>query len=510
MPKGRGIRARNLMTNLEDTQPNRIVGYPSPDNGIPAPPRFLLWGVIGIFLLGIVGAIGGVYAFREVLPPRYQWRVMETFPFMEAFMPGGAAIPTAEAIDPNAEQNLLNLNLSVPQINTETTPEATSQGSATATSEATQEAVAAAVAIVPSSTPVPTQTLLPTATLAPTATPIVEVQPTLQEAAAAQAEAQTVSTRPIAENLTGFVWDRQKWNNCGPANITMALSYYSWQEDQDYAAQFLRPNLEDKNVSPSELAAFVNDETLVKAVTRIGGDLDLLRDLLANGFPVIIEVGGNLFEGYEWLGHYRTLVGYNDSSNSFSIYDTFLGAGVGGEGITESYDALDAQWQAFNRTFIVVYEPAREQLVMDILGDLAHPGGAAVHALEVAQAEALADPTNPFVWFNMGTALNQLARYQEAATAFDLARQYELPWRMLWYQFGPFEAYFNIGRYDDVLSLVQNNLTNNGQYVEETYFWQGQVFQAQGRTQDAINAYRNALSMNRYYVAAQQALDALT
>jgi tetratricopeptide (TPR) repeat protein len=496
------------MTNLDDTQPNRIVGYPAPDHGIPAPPRFLLWGVIGIFLLGIIGAIGGVYAFREVLPPRYQSRVMQILPFMEAFMTGGAAIPTAEAVDPNAIETLLGLNPSMPQINTETTAEPTPEISTTA--EATQEAVAAAVAVVPTQTPLPTQTILPTATLAPTATPLVEVQPTLQEAAVAQADTQTVSTRPTAHNLTGFVWDRQKWNNCGPANITVALSYYAWQEDQDYAAQFLRPNQEDKNVSPEELAAFVNNETLVRSLTRIGGDLDLLRDLLANGFPVIIEVGGNLFEGYDWLGHYRTLVGYNDSSSNFYIYDTFLGAGVGGEGITENYATLDAQWQAFNRTFIVVYEPAREQLVMDILGDLAHPGGAAVHALEVAQAEATADPTNPFVWFNMGTALNQLARYTEAATAFDLARQYELPWRMLWYQFGPFEAYFNVGRYDDVLSLVQNNLTNNGEYVEETYFWQGQVFQAQGRTQDAINAYRNALSMNRYYTEAQQALDALT
>ena len=38
-----------------------------------------------------------------------------------------------------------------------------------------------------------------------------------------------------------------------------------------------------------------------------------------------------------------------------------------------------------------------------------------------------------------------------AASAFDEARRIGLPYRMLWYQFGPFEAYLRVGRYQDVI-----------------------------------------------------------
>ena len=43
-----------------------------------------------------------------------------------------------------------------------------------------------------------------------------------------------------------------------------------------------------------------------------------------------------------------------------------------------------------------------------------------------------------------------------------------LPPRMLWYQFTPYEAYYNIGNYTNVLALVQTMLTSTP-YVEETY-----------------------------------------
>ena len=50
------------------------------------------------------------------------------------------------------------------------------------------------------------------------------------------------------------------------------------------------------------------------------------------------------------------------------------------------------------------------------------------------------------------------AAIEEAAAAFDQARQIGLPWRMLWYQFGPFEAYYETGRYDEVIALADATL----------------------------------------------------
>ena len=110
----------------------------------------------------------------------------------------------------------------------------------------------------------------------------------------------------------------------------------------------------------------------------------------------------------------------------------------------------------------------------------------------------------------MGSSLVALDRHQEAATAFDRAQSLgKLPWRMLWYQFGPFEAYYEVGRFDDVLSLVKINL-NSAEEIEETYYWQGRVLQAQGKSAQAASSYRRALAFNPNYSAARDALENLS
>lgn len=375
-------------------------------------------------------------------------------------------------------------------------------------------------------TPVPTLTATPVPTLTetrlvPTSTPTSEpteisavpTQTAVVSSAPTQADlisgvAVNTSGRPANARLYGFTHVKQTWNNCGPANLTMALSYYGWAEGQEVAASYLKPDREDKNVNPSEMVSFVNQNTGVRAITRIGGDIELLKILLANNLPVIIETG-YMPEGYDWLGHYQTVVGYDDAQRAFYIYDSYLGAGENGSGIAEPYNEFDANWQAFNRTFIIIYSQEQEGLVRELLAERADVTQAAEIALSIAQSEARSNPQNAFPWFNMGTALTRLGRYDEAAVAYDQARRAGLPWRMLWYQFGPFEAYFNVSRYDDVLALVETNLTNGAEYVEETYYWQGQVFAAQGRTQAAEGAFRQALGRNPLYTAAQTALDAL-
>lgn len=153
--------------------------------------------------------------------------------------------------------------------------------------------------------------------------------------------------------------------------------------------------------------------------------------------------------------------------------------------------------------------PDRETNLLALLGEHADANQSAELAFEVSQEEARINPSNGFSWFNMGSSLVTLERYEEAASAFDRATQAGLPWRMLWYQFEPYEAYFNVGRYSDVLIMVQANLNNGGQYVEETYYWQGRVFIAQGQITEARTALRNALSINPNYEDAQIALNEL-
>jgi tetratricopeptide (TPR) repeat protein len=370
----------------------------------------------------------------------------------------------------------------------------------------------------PTLPPTAEPTLAPTATLEPTLAPTQEaVQPTLAPTQIVAVEPTTppaaavvndVATRPRNARMTGFVYQKQTWNNCGPSNITMALSYYGWRQDQAFAAQFLKPGgREDKNVSPSEMVAFVNEQSAVRALYRIGGTVELIKTLLANNFPVIIETGF-MPEGYDWIGHYRTLSGYDENQGVFYVYDSFLGQ-VNGDPIPDSFTVMDSMWRHFNRTFIVVYEPQREALLQELLGDYWEVEKAAQIALETATAEARADSTDGHAWFNLGSSLARLGDFERAALAYDRARVEGVPWRMTWYQFEPFEAYYGAGRYNEVISLAEANIANGAQYVEETYYWQGRALQALGRTTEAGTAYRNALRRNPSYDAAQTALNAL-
>ena len=475
--------------------------------GVPPPPKILLWVVISLFLLAIAGGIGAVVVFRSVLLPGTQQRIIDQLPFMQAFLPPtpeGGTLPTAIPVEGGiSPEDLLAAPLD-------------------ASSVPSPEPVATEAAAASQIEPTATFTPLPTTTPVPTATPTATITPASTEAVNASSSAEgslvtvsqnisiTIPELPVSARMFGFSHTKQSWNNCGPANLTMALSYYGWTRDQSYAAQLLKPDREDKNVSPNELVRFVNENTDLRAIARLGGNIQMLKQFIAAQFPIIIETG-YMPEGYDWIGHYQTVVAYDDLSDNFFLYDSYLGSGENGEGLAESYADLNENWKHFNRTFIVIYEPNRENEVRAILGELADPAQAAQVAWEVAQEEARANPRDVFAWFNMGTSLTRLGRYEEATVAYDQARREgALPWRMTWYQFGPFEAYFNAGRYDDVMALVNVNLTNGAQYVEETYYWQGRVLETQGDSQGARNAFSRALQHNYLYADARAALDAMS
>ena len=502
-------------------------GYDYPNDNLKAPPKLLLYGCIFVFIVAILGGVGGVIAFREVLRPAQQQRVINTLPFMRSFLPPApapdATVPTSLAPTPSTEDidNLLFGDLGLDQNegdDSAETPEATLPTEAEATEEATQPPTitptpqATEVSVV--NTLVPTQTPTLAVTVAPTTPP----QPTIDVAsifATAQAELPPVSPPnwPMSAMNEGMRWESQGWNNCGPATITMAMSYYGWTRDRTYARERIRPNNEDRNASPHELVRFVNEEnTPMQALWRYGGDLDMLRRLISAGFPVVIE-RSHKFAGYEWLGHYQAMIGYDDNTRQFTIMDSFLGQSTGGDAIVETYDEVDAGWREFNYIFIVVYQPEDETLVRQLIGaERATIEASAEHAFNIAQRQARADRNDAFAFFNIGTSLTAMGMYEEAARAFDQATALQqLPWRLYWYQFGIFEAYYEVGRYDDVMQLVNTNLSSSagGRYVEETYFWQGKVLSAQGDTTGARQAFNTALNYNRFYVEARDALNEL-
>lgn len=329
-----------------------------------------------------------------------------------------------------------------------------------------------------------------------TLTPVIPPGPTQ---AARSTPASLESTDVL---LTGFRHIYQTWNNCGPATLSMNLSFYGWGGGQADAAKFLKPDPEDKNVSPHEMAAFARSLGF-EAVMRVDGSIPLVKEFLRAGIPVLIEKGFEPDSQSGWEGHYGLVVGYDDSKNAFVLMDSYTGPNQ-----SMPYDTLDWYWSHFNRTFIIVHTPDQAGTVMQLLGVDADPAQNLAGALATAQAEAAANPSNPFAWFNVGSNFVALGDFESAAAAYDQARSLGLPWRMTWYQFGTFEAYYRTGRFDDVLALADATLATTP-YIEELWYYRGLVRQARGEPDAAREQFRQALHYNPNFTAAAEALAVL-
>lgn len=338
----------------------------------------------------------------------------------------------------------------------------------------------------------------PTSIAGPTPTVTPAYVPPQAEAAVVDGDAASLTESSTL--LTGFTHTYQMWNNCGPATVTTALTYYDDSFTQTQAATYLKPNLEDRNVRPEEIVSYLRSEGY-EGTYRINGDLALLKTLLHNGYPVMVEKGFDPEpDRLGWMGHYLLLTGFNDQTEEFITMDSYLGPNRG-----HNYTTLENFWRQFNHTYIVVHRPDQTSAVASIIGEEMDDLTMYSNGLYAAQADINLDSNDAYAWFNLGTNLTALGRYEQAATAFDEARRVGLPWRMLWYQFSPYEAYYRVGRLDDVILLADTTLANNG-YAEESYYYKGLARLGNEDLTGARRDFENALRNNPNYTAAEQKL----
>ncbi len=252
---------------------------------------------------------------------------------------------------------------------------------------------------------------------ATTAAPVVDTQP--EVAAPVDAAAPQPVAAPIFQpalpsaQVQGILHEYQGWNNCGPATLAMNLSFYGRTETQKETAPFLKPDENDKNVSPSELAAYATSIGYGSKVI-VGSDLEMLRTLISNNMPVIVE-SWYIPDPNDEMGHYLLLTGYN--GETFNFFDSYKGPNV-----QESAAEFDALWKVFNRTAIVLWPPEKEALALAILGERAEPRAMYEKAMRSAHEEINANPQDKFAWFNLGTNLTALGDVPNAIRAFDTAR----------------------------------------------------------------------------------------
>ncbi len=343
---------------------------------------------------------------------------------------------------------------------------------------------------------------LPTAAPDEAASPPPSAAPAFNVQATQSSTPIPLITPPGSVTLKSPKWEKQDINNCGPATLAMYLRFYGWQGTQTDVAQVVRPIQRDKNVRWDEMVYYVKTHAgWLDALFRVGGTVDKLKLFLANGYPVVIETGYTVEQG--WVGHYLLITGYDDSEEIFVVQDV-----TAGPDRKVSYETIDEQWQEFNRLYIVVFPPDDVEAINSLLGPDVDETTNRQNALAAAQADVAAEPDNPFAYFNLGSNLNYFDRYAEAAEAFDKARELGLPKRMLFYQFGPYRAYFNLGRYQDVIDLSTFTLDYRPD-LEESYFWRAWAEYMLGDKNAAIADFRNALEVNPAFNDAQVALESI-
>jgi hypothetical protein len=371
--------------------------------------------------------------------------------------------------------------------------------------------------ITPRATSSPTQPVTPQFTPSITSTPLPQMV--------------------MLDGIT-FVDQMHRWNYCGPANLTMALNYLGWTGTRDEVGAAIKPGEDDPNlnaiqrsqtdvnVMPYEMVDFVNDNTPYRALYRYGGTVNLLKSLIAAGFPVIAEKG--IYQTLppentlQWAGHYAFTTGYDDSKQEFIWQDSYtpdnkIPYEQQGKNVRTSYEDYLQNWRAFNYVFIVVYQPEREAELLQVFGNWTDETWADQKALDTAEQEAssLTGIDEFFAWFNKGTSYGLLTDYGQGALAFDQAfklynalPEKDRPFRIMWYQTGPYKAYYYTSRYQDVIlraDKTEETLFSH-RILEETLYWRALAEASLGLYDNAYTDMRKAVY---YHPGFQPALDVL-
>ena len=365
-------------------------------------------------------------------------------------------------------------------------------------------------ALAPTTTPTPS---IPTPIQpGPTETPLPTATPTLSP-----------TPLSVSFRLTGVHYEDQhnRYNYCGPANLSMALTFWGWDGNRDIVGEYVKTNTDDKNVMPYELQDFVLTQTTgYSALIRYGGDIRLLKKLVAAGFPVVTEKGYYTYDmtgRYGWLGHYQFVTGYDESKSVLVVQDTYIDHGENHE---FPYADFISGWRSFDYLFMVVYPIDRESQLLALLGDYTDVDWSSRRALEIATSEtsSLSGVDQYFAAFNIGTSHVNLKEYVDAAYAFDYAFQLYAglpnddmrPFRMLWYQTGPYFSYYYSGRYQDVIDLANATFNTIGDDVlEESWYWRGMGKLGMGDTQGAINDIRESVRLHPGFAAGLYQLSQL-
>ncbi|MFA9288946.1 MAG: C39 family peptidase [Weeksellaceae bacterium] len=294
----------------------------------------------------------------------------------------------------------------------------------------------------------------------------------------------------------------QSFNNCGPATLSMQLSYNNINETQQTLGQKLRPyqnpqgDNDDKSVTLAELADEAINYNLI-AFHRPGGSIELMKQFISNDIPVVVRTW---LHPDEDIGHYRLVRGYDETTRELIQDDSYEN-----KDLRYSYETFMQMWQPFNYEYLVMVPADKQAIAEAIIADAVDVPTAWQRALADAQTESQAKPDNPYLIFNQSIAQFHLGNYAEAVRLYESVAT-RLPARTLWYQIEPIEAYLELGNYERVFAISDQILNNSNRGYSELYVLRGKAYEKQNNIEAARAEYEKAVFYN---INNQEAKDAL-
>ncbi len=294
----------------------------------------------------------------------------------------------------------------------------------------------------------------------------------------------------------------QTFNNCGPATLSMILSYFGKDISQKELGRLMRPyqnpkgDNDDKTIFTYEFVNWAKRSGL-EAEGRVNGDIELLKTFIANEIPVVVKTWLNTKED---IGHFRIVKGFDEQRKVIIQDDSFYGL----DKKISYYDFLTI-WQPFNYAYIVIYTKDQEGIVKKIMQDEWNEKKAWENALERARKESLLDPENIYPKFNMVSSYYHLQEFLYSARIYEEIED-KLPRRMLWYQIEPILAYQALKDFDRVFEITDKILNNGNRAFSELYQIRGEIYLEERKKDLAKKEFELALKYNENYEPAKEKL----
>ncbi|MFZ5425057.1 MAG: C39 family peptidase [Patescibacteria group bacterium] len=297
----------------------------------------------------------------------------------------------------------------------------------------------------------------------------------------------------------------QTFNNCGPASLSMALSFYGINKSQTELGQQLRPyqnpqgDNDDKSVTLEELAKEANKYGFA-TFHRPAGNIEMIKKFVAYDMPVITRTW---LKPNDDIGHYRVVKGY-DEDKGILIQDDSLQ----GKDLEYSHGDFNEIWKMFNYEYLVLVPNDKVEIAKGILQKDVNEDEAWKKAVKLARQQLEQNENDTYARFNLSVALYNIKEYEAAIKEFEQVETL-ISKRTLWYQIEPILAYYEIQDYERVFTLTNEILNNNNRAFSELYIVRGNIYRNEGKISEAKSEYEKALNYNVNLEAAKQAINSL-